>query len=1236
MAARGAQFTPVRIVPEEQAAFHDSLRNFVDQHERRLVEVQQSFSAHPDAMVWDVAVDAVSLQLGGHGLDPHHHHELTSALADVLGRTQLQNRLFFRIVVCLSTAVLDMRALAKEGYEVLLPPLVLFGDDNCHTVTSGQHSGGRVLRNTQSDEEEEVQRGFERLLGALEAVWDWHRRVRATVLYVTRQLASLYAPAHASGMYQPYTEVHLPVVWNALCELLGAVVCVEEVVEQHSALRQGLQLTRKRLAQALAHADRIDEAGQGTSTDLTTLKLFGRLLNRIEREVLDGGSLQRLVLQPFDCETCAVGRSEPFRTEFEGMLEHIVAAIEGACETPQEGSVYAKMPGVLALFYLYGFVFHRGPRTTRPSAAKQQALAKRLFALHVPIPAVHIDGPYALCPALWMAKHIPEQLQQIVKDPVREANHAIRDACLRRSAQFLSQLNRLTTLTTTWIAEMQSVLPTGTAHYRDVLQTSTLLIQRGLLLAHDMQTMMVYLITLHHCANLPLARSVVLGVCNGLQLLAMIRATYHARTGVTASSFNVLVQSVAYVTELNLFKAHQQLNAALLRSSSARLTDQHSAVGQAIALLHKPQTTETLVCLAVVLDIAFNRGEPSGSTPTVLIDEKLRDDIFVANVQLGRIATYQQTLRRVTDCTFVYWQRESFLPLFLQQFYHEPRNAACLPYLLTALQDCRATVLAAQHVRSSAALWKEYQQFMRRCLVECLVRPVCTDVENDLRLHTHAVVLGQPFRVLHTHGPPTRDLATLMRLPRLRLFGEWFDIAATVESYLDAQFYHLAALMPNDWATYEEMRRLAQFKYGLRICDGYLPAGLLTQGLDVLVITENTQVFVAHYTYEMNEQLFIQRPGSTESRHLHALHARHVANSIRTHGTGIMNTAVNHVYKCLLKKLAIVSQFLSDAHVKSRLLQDAKFVQGQKSAGEDEYPVERAREMIREIGRLGLADDGDTFIDKLRELVSEMGNALGYVRMMRSGGLRFVAESAACIPSPADSVHSVHDEKRNKTATKGLPGGRESKRAEDEAATVSEDEDDDGSRYSEGSRGPRGPRRCCVTAVRNVDRVIATTAGKLSSGSEYLPMLLRAIAHQLQASVMKSAHLRLFYLAVPPMCVSFVERTVREKEQLEKQCKDGLFTDAGFALGCSFLLALFGVCGAFDSLHWFATVRRYYGERLASIQRSMASAQLRVAGTGQVPESTANLHLSAAMTTMILREYDQLEEAFGASSIFFF
>lgn len=69
------------------------------------------------------------------------------------------------------------------------------------------------------------------------------------------------------------------------------------------------------------------------------------------------------------------------------------------------------------------------------------------------------------------------------------------------------------------------------------------------------------------------------------------------------------------------------------------------------------------------------------------------------------------------------------------------------------------------------------------------------------------------------------------------------------------------------------------------------PFSLVYKGLDVLEIMRDLPVFVSRYLYNMNNQIFVE--ASSDNKHLNTINIRHIANSIRTHGTGIVNTTVS-------------------------------------------------------------------------------------------------------------------------------------------------------------------------------------------------------------------------------------------------------------------------------------------------------------------------------------------------------
>lgn len=229
---------------------------------------------------------------------------------------------------------------------------------------------------------------------------------------------------------------------------------------------------------------------------------------------------------------------------------------------------------------------------------------------------------------------------------------------------------------------------------------------------------------------------------------------------------------------------------------------------------------------------------------------------------------------------------------------------------------------------------------------------------------------------------------------------------------MDRTFYNLTAVALHDWKAYSEMRNLAQQRYNLVLSDPYLPSSTLEQGLDVLEIMRNIHIFVTRYLYNMNNQIFVEK--NSQNKCLNTINIRHVANSIRTHGIGIMNTTVNFTYQYLKKQFYIFSQFLFDEHIKAKLIKDISFFKESKASLNQKYPYERAEKFNRAIRKLGLLNENQTYMDQFRILISHIGNAVGYVRMIRSGGLNFCSNSIRFVPD-IDDIVSFEEYSNNMT-----------------------------------------------------------------------------------------------------------------------------------------------------------------------------------------------------------------------------
>jgi WASH complex subunit 7 len=162
---------------------------------------------------------------------------------------------------------------------------------------------------------------------------------------------------------------------------------------------------------------------------------------------------------------------------------------------------------------------------------------------------------------------------------------------------------------------------------------------------------------------------------------------------------------------------------------------------------------------------------------------------------------------------------------------------------------------------------------------------------------------------------------------------------------------------------------------------------------------------VARYNYNLNNQVFVEL--NSKNQHLNTINIRNIANSLRTHGSGIVNTAVNYVYQFLRKKFFTFSQFIFDERIKSRLAKDLKYYRENCDKSNQIFSYDRANACNRDIKKLGVAASGETFMDEFRKLITQVGNSMGYIRMIRSGMNHVGAQASVCLPTLDEDLEFV-------------------------------------------------------------------------------------------------------------------------------------------------------------------------------------------------------------------------------------
>uniref|UniRef100_A0A8I5MUV3 WASH complex subunit 4 n=1 Tax=Papio anubis TaxID=9555 RepID=A0A8I5MUV3_PAPAN len=788
------------------------------------------------------------------------------------------------------------------------------------------------------------------------------------------------------------------------------------------------------------------------------------------------------------------------------------------------------------------------------------------------VPAITLTANIIWFPDSFLIQKIPAAAKLLDRKSL-QAIKIHRDTFLQQKAQSLTKdVQSYYVFVSSWMMKMESILSKEQRMDKfaeDLTNRCNVFIQ-GFLYAYSISTIIKTTMNLYMSMQKPMTKTSVKALCRLVELLKAIEHMFYRRSMVVADS-------VSHITQHLQHQALHSISVAKKRViSDKKYSEQRLDVLSALVLaentLNGPSTKQRRLIVSLALSV--------GTQMKTFKDEELFP-LQVVMKKLDLISELRERVQTQCDCCFLYWHRAVF-PIYLDDVYENAVDAARLHYMFSALRDCVPAMMHARHLESYEILLDCYDKEIMEILNEHLLDKLCKEIEKDLRLsvHTHLKLDDRnPFKV------GMKDLALFFSLNPIRFFNRFIDIRAYVTHYLDKTFYNLTTVALHDWATYSEMRNLATQRYGLVMTEAHLPSQTLEQGLDVLEIMRNIHIFVSRYLYNLNNQIFIER--TSNNKHLNTINIRHIANSIRTHGTGIMNTTVNFTYQFLKKKFYIFSQFMYDEHIKSRLIKDIRFFREIKDQNDHKYPFDRAEKFNRGIRKLGITPEGQSYLDQFRQLISQIGNAMGYVRMIRSGGLHCSSNAIRFVPDLEDIVNFEELVKEEGLAEETLK------------------------------------------AARHLDSVLSDHTRNSAEGTEYFKMLVDVFAPEFRRP--KNIHLRNFYIIVPPLTLNFVEHSISCKEKLNKKNKIGAaFTDDGFAMGVAYILKLLDQYREFDSLHWFQSVREKYLKEIRAVAK-----QQNVQSASQDEKLLQTMNLTQKRLDVYLQEFELLYFSLSSARIFF-
>merc|ERR1712137_336273 len=256
---------------------------------------------------------------------------------------------------------------------------------------------------------------------------------------------------------------------------------------------------------------------------------------------------------------------------------------------------------------------------------------------------------------------------------------------------------------------------------------------------------------------------------------------------------------------------------------------------------------------------------------------------------------------------------------------------------------------------------------------------------------------------------------------------------------------------------------------------------------------------------------------------------------------------------------------MGDENIKSRLLSDEQWLLLQ--SGRKEYTWDRAEETLRFIRRLGSTREGLTYLDKLRQVVTQIGNALGYVRMVRSAGRRASARSLPYVEGVVVGPRGVVKVEKGEGGESCEPSGEVNQDAPEDRLSLFA--------FADAADCPD----MVLDAARDMDDSLRSVRTCFESDTDYLNLVAQVFGIGLRSMRDEAdSAAKLFHFLVPAMTLSFVESLLQGREALLKRVfasahsmrnRNAIAFDDGFAVGVACLLRIFGSEQDFQALHWF-------------------------------------------------------------------
>jgi WASH complex subunit 7 len=957
-------------------------------------------------------------------------------------------------------------------------------------------------------EDGEAENQIARMLPVFTELLEKITKLLSIAINLLNQTIALYNKKFKS-YNDSFKNVNLFKPFDYVGKILSFFITIDTIVTDNENLTNHWRLYR-----LMFHRCKSDPLSFGFTEDQA--KKLERVVKKIEASIMSGKLIHSCVkhiaentgLLNIDGSVTPPAQNKEFTAHFNNYLKTKIEKLNNEIGSLTETNERIQLFHLLSLMSYYCKVYDGNTDKT---------IFKSIWAVQKKISDIQILSHINFNIENYLTQIRPQALASLSLDP-----RTTQQSRIEFLTKFVQNFNvfssNLRLQVFTWVTRMESDLFSIKVQENagKLINLRLKMIINGVILANQIKNNLIYCLNTHLSQGVELKGELISSICTCLELLKVIEIQFHKSKASIALSMNMIVRVTSYQIR-SILEESEKKNFKSSQFDSYK-SDVYGCFKILKENLHSLPSKLRLTVDEICLDIIKSKN---------FFSQSQSDELTFIFWKYEILNKLPQDIKQVCDCSFFYWYKD-LIPECLSYYLTNLPEFKRLYYFSLAISDIDSLLTYVRYCEDNTTIIKKFRENVKKIYIEEIGLKVARDIENDLRVQIHSIMINN----LNLPNPckgEIKDVKNFLSLKTLTIFDSFFNLKSYIEEYLNKTFYEMTALNLNDWKTYQQMRVLAKTKFNLNLHDINLPNQTLDQGVDILFILRNMLNFVQNYNYNLHSQIFTEIT-KDNNNYVTSIGVQQILNSLCTHGIGVVNTIVNKTYQFLGQRIKAITQFVLDEYIKSSLLLEKRYWLDNKENIQNKYPYERADNLCNDIKNLIKTKDEVTLIDKLRGFITQIGNALAFIRTIRSSLMDYSSQNLKFLENQYEEIF------------KNL-------------GTMEIDDQN------------------TKASFNNTNNLFQESLGLLDQNGKNNLNYLMILVNTFENVFQNIPDLDLFFYLIPAVSINYVEHLIKAKDKITKiNVKDSYFSDDGFIMGVSYLLKVLKQVGNFDSLHWFQSV----------------------------------------------------------------